>query len=55
MPHAGELLSLTGTLRGDGVAVKRDLALRTVDADFVLYDELGNALLDQVGLALTEF
>jgi hypothetical protein len=54
MPHAGELLSMLGTLRGEGSVSKRDNSLIVVDGSEVLTDELGNALLDDLAQVLTE-
>lgn len=54
-PHAGELLSILGTLNGEGPTSKRDNSLVVTPAGgFVLYDELGRALLDDTLRQLTE-
>jgi hypothetical protein len=54
VPHAGELLSQLGTLRGEGNVIKRDNSLVVEDPHEGLTDELGNSLLDELLLELTD-
>jgi hypothetical protein len=53
MPHAGELLSILGTLRGEG-AVSKVFNSLVVDDPELLTDELGLVLQDETLTFLTD-
>jgi hypothetical protein len=52
MPHAGELLSIVGTLRGEGPVSKVNNSLVVVSE--YLTDELGLTLVDENSNGLTD-